>query len=695
MAISITEMALKLWDAWSIRGSILISISLQAFLILLVPLRKGRIGGNWLIFSIWSAYLFADWVAIHTIGLIFIGNSSSLEGTPKDIMGFWASFLLLHLGGPDSITSFSVEDNELWKRHFFSLVLQVGYTIYIFLKSFSTNQLWLPTILVLFAGIVKYLERNVAFYLASFEHFGDNWEPETVPTAAADEETGTPQRHGIPLPQQFRDMEREKSILGIAVKLFGNLKRTLVGPLLEKEEQDEVTKTFSMVRNNFTKGLQVIEIELSLLYEALHTKLPVITTTAGCYLRMATFGCILLALISFSLVKKHYQLAEPDLLLTYVLLIGGLMLEVLSIIVLNKFSDWFAIGLFRYKSQSSNSPELFDTIIKRRRWSKTVPQLNFFRYHVKDPFWLKNLHSLPYIGSLLEILHNWRCQKFQNFQDLQKFQNFQDLHWKFIFLELCYIARRAAANVEGNKLPLLNDVWLSPETLEKLVREVWPGVAQQQSDVSTFSNSDYTELLILFHIATELCYQKDDPVIRPERTDYRSICKLLSDYMFYLAVMQPTMMSTVLNDWSKKFKKTTRQTQSLVPWSLFLDEKTATKEIFEKGKEISEKGKEISEKGKEISEKGKDPLSGAVKLARELINWKGPYLRNWRLMCKVWLELMCYAAINCKSSVHAEQPSRGGELLTFVWLLMNHLGLGTKHYQTLEDIIDELPEEED
>ncbi|GLT72417.1 hypothetical protein SLA2020_443540 [Shorea laevis] len=98
MAFSITEKALKLWDAWSIRGSIILSISLQASLILLVPLRKGSIGGNWLIFSIWLGYLFADWVATYTIGLIFSGSSSSLEGTPKDIMGFWASFLLLHLG---------------------------------------------------------------------------------------------------------------------------------------------------------------------------------------------------------------------------------------------------------------------------------------------------------------------------------------------------------------------------------------------------------------------------------------------------------------------------------------------------------------------------------------------------------------------------------------------------------------------
>ncbi|GKB50308.1 hypothetical protein Tco_0901061 [Tanacetum coccineum] len=37
-------------------------------------------------------------------------------------MSFWVPFLLLYLGGPDSITAFALEDNELSLRHFVEIV---------------------------------------------------------------------------------------------------------------------------------------------------------------------------------------------------------------------------------------------------------------------------------------------------------------------------------------------------------------------------------------------------------------------------------------------------------------------------------------------------------------------------------------------------------------------------------------------
>ena len=51
---------------------------------------------------------------------------------------------------------------------------------------------------------------------------------------------------------------------------------------------------------------------------------------------------------------------------------------------------------------------------------------------------------------------------------------------------------------------------------------------------------------------------------------------------------------------------------------------------------------------------------------------------RWDVMERMLVELMsimCYAAINCRPIIHAQQPSKGGELLTFTWLLMNHFGL--------------------
>ncbi|KAL2455794.1 hypothetical protein Fot_57279 [Forsythia ovata] len=50
--------------------------------------------------------------------------------------------------------------------------------------------------------------------------------------------------------------------------------------------------------------------------------------------------------------------------------------------------------------------------------------------------------------------------------------------------------------------------------------------------------------------------------------------------------------------------------------------------------------------------------------------------KRWEIMSKVWVELMSYAASHCRPNAHAQQLSRGGELIVFVWLLMAHFGLG-------------------
>uniref|UniRef100_A0A1J3C9W1 Uncharacterized protein n=1 Tax=Noccaea caerulescens TaxID=107243 RepID=A0A1J3C9W1_NOCCA len=48
----------------------------------------------------------------------------------------------------------------------------------------------------------------------------------------------------------------------------------------------------------------------------------------------------------------------------------------------------------------------------------------------------------------------------------------------------------------------------------------------------------------------------------------------------------------------------------------------------------------------------------------------------WKVVSQVWVELLSYAATKCGAIEHAAQLSKGGELISFVWLLMVHLGLG-------------------
>ncbi|KAK1580984.1 hypothetical protein Q3G72_001899 [Acer saccharum] len=90
----------KFWDEWNIRGVMLFSLSMQTFLILFAPQRKGT--ANKLI-----------------IMLLCQGNppDAFTPSENSDLLAFWPPFLLLHLGGPDTITAFALEDNELWLRH--------------------------------------------------------------------------------------------------------------------------------------------------------------------------------------------------------------------------------------------------------------------------------------------------------------------------------------------------------------------------------------------------------------------------------------------------------------------------------------------------------------------------------------------------------------------------------------------------
>ena len=129
-------------------------------------------------FIIWTAYLLADWAARFAVGLVFDSEEKYTSGHDKMdddtglLLVLWAPFLLLLVGGQYRITSFAVQDNELWLRNLIWLILRLSTTGFVFILSVHQNRLWIPTFLLLFAGTIKYAERIAALYLASSESFG-------------------------------------------------------------------------------------------------------------------------------------------------------------------------------------------------------------------------------------------------------------------------------------------------------------------------------------------------------------------------------------------------------------------------------------------------------------------------------------------------------------------------------------------
>ena len=111
----------NLWTEWQLRGLILLSLTNQIILIILGNRRKYT-AGTWIKLIVWSAYLLADSIATMAIGTILNGlgdvyNHDGILDAKYELTTFWASILLLHLGGTDTITAYSLVDNELWRRH--------------------------------------------------------------------------------------------------------------------------------------------------------------------------------------------------------------------------------------------------------------------------------------------------------------------------------------------------------------------------------------------------------------------------------------------------------------------------------------------------------------------------------------------------------------------------------------------------
>lgn len=133
---------------------VLVSFSLQVFLLLLSGIRK-RTTSNVLSIFIWLAYVSADSLAIFVLGHLAL----HING----LVLFWAPFMLLHLGGQETITAFSMEDNMLWKRHLLTLATQVGLAAYVVGKQWQGDkQLLAPMVLIFISGTIKYACRTSA-----------------------------------------------------------------------------------------------------------------------------------------------------------------------------------------------------------------------------------------------------------------------------------------------------------------------------------------------------------------------------------------------------------------------------------------------------------------------------------------------------------------------------------------------------
>ncbi|KAL4602391.1 hypothetical protein ACB092_10G050100, partial [Castanea dentata] len=671
----------KLWNAWNIRVVILVSLSLQTILILLAPLRK-RTSQKLVILFIWTSYVLADWAATFAIGHIFSGQNKedTLSTNTDELSAFWAPFLLVHLGGPDTITAFALEDNELWLRHFISFIVQLAVTVYVFLLTLPENKLLIPTLLMFGAGIIKYLKRTLALFLASLGRFRDSMLRQADPGpnyAKLMEEFASKKNAGLPTRIEITPEPGKEIKLAANVKEEGDLSdvelvtyahryfqifKGLIVDLTFSFRERYESRIFFQLRTA-EDALKVIELELTFIYEAFYTKVVVVHSVAGYIFRVLSILFVLMAFGFFYSLDKH-GFVDIDVKVTYTLLYGAIFLDLIALIMLF-FSDWTIASMhtnwanWQFGKCYMKLAEKF-LLVKRIRWSESVSCFNLIAYCLEQ-------HPCAYKWPFVRWIDKYCIRYLVNecsFGGPIPTKKLPKRLWEYIFEDLLEKSKDAADDAE---------------TTEKIY-SARGAYAIQEGDLEGdydnitryyIDNRFYDESLLLWHVATELCFQntqeKDAANVEGIPGDDRGLSKFLSDYMMYLLVKEPKLMSAVAGMWKLRYWDTCAETVNFfAKRCIYQDQRKACHAILSVDTEVGPawiKG-----------DRCKSVLFDACMLAKELN--KVVEKERWKLIIKVWVEMLSYAASHCRPDAHAQQVSKGGQLITFVWLLMAHFGLG-------------------
>jgi hypothetical protein len=160
------SLLVDLRNEWAVQSLVLFSFTLQVFLLSFAWIRRHSISAVPRLL-LWLAYQLADSTALFTLGHLSI--SSKLP--EHQLVAFWAPFLLVHLGGQDTISAYSFEDNRLWLPHLQTLVVQVMGAAYVLYKYMPHGErlVIVAAVLIFVVGILKYGERIWALRSASFD----------------------------------------------------------------------------------------------------------------------------------------------------------------------------------------------------------------------------------------------------------------------------------------------------------------------------------------------------------------------------------------------------------------------------------------------------------------------------------------------------------------------------------------------
>uniref|UniRef100_A0A0A9D6T8 DUF4220 domain-containing protein n=1 Tax=Arundo donax TaxID=35708 RepID=A0A0A9D6T8_ARUDO len=411
---------------------------------------------------------------------------------------------------------------------------------------------------------------------------------------------------------------------------------------------------------------RLVEMELSLMYDILYTKAAVIHTWYGFCIHIISLLGTATAFLLFLLSGRRGGYSRADVIISYVLLVGALVLDAISL-CRALLSSWTCSFLYRRESKwllhvvTSLRHRVLQPA-RRRLWPGSLGQYNLFHLCTRDKDELGSRLAMK-----MGLRDWWNKLHLGTFSSTNSFST-RDLK-ESVLQALGDIAVGTNFNSRGSF------------TLQK--RGVYKGLAHWSVNI------DFDDSIIVWHIATNLYIH----ISKAEHQEkLLEATKVLSNYMMFLLLVKPDMLpgrtrqdmyieicnNLDLYDGSLG-EEDTPSPRSWNPCRLL-------KELFhhegphdsriqrrdELSQRLYKRYNDTRDSAKPDSSRKADVEHGAL-LGIELLNTKLPAGRDTlELILGVWVEMMLYAAEHCSRDSHARQLSNGGEFITIVWIVAHH-----------------------
>ncbi|KAM0925492.1 hypothetical protein ACQ4PT_004149 [Festuca glaucescens] len=661
---------------------VLASFALQAFLLFAAHIRK-RNTSTVLRILLWLAYLMADYVAVFVLGHLTLQTNN-----PRHRLGLlWAPVLLLHLGGQDTITALSMEDNELWKRHLLGLVTQVALAVYVVAKSWRDKRLVVPVVLMFVSGTVKYAERTWALKMATSEaikdkHMGDLYKAlrkfedskgNQVPSQVDKYNQEIVGRNKWWLQEEYADL----------VQAAGDSLPNCINVLTDIPVAPWVLPSiFNMIEEIYrrdkrgsmgggggkdwfsSRAYKMGEIQLSLIYDRLYTKVGLRYNQSRPFvsicLQLLTLGTTSTALLLFAMAKKSSIYSHVDIVVSYILLAGAVALELLSMLMVTL--SYRSYCFLRDRLGVNRFTRGIFCLIRLVRpyqkplWSNKWAQYNLIAGCIKEKQAGVITKVMRYIGLAGDT-------KICTISDETKELICNELDDKVRCQRFSHARGQAILSLRGHR---------------------------ERSEVyDSIDKVDFPRSVLTWHLVTDICFFLTGGDAGHAQRHMR-LSREVSNYLMELVMERRVMTSSEGHVAHLKAREEVKLMLKHHNEKVRVEDVEAVRKMLEDGVSHVANSAASSSEGyvqfaRNSTNTMRPVLPRAWRLAQILLGGRGDPGRSggaqqggapWELIASVWMEMLFHLATRCEAGFHAKNLSAGGEYITHVRLLLHNRGFG-------------------